>query len=211
MKNFNWENFKNGKIAVHCDTEEKAKDFLKECEKQGMKWVCGDKATHHTRYKRYKEKTAYKKDFYGIRYCDYEIYKERGTKIIKWEIETMEELTFKEVIANIKEREVWESDLKIITRGKTDITISFKQQTNFCSMNFDDDTLYRLQRKKYTFQEALKAYEEGKEIESKVSTHRYKKIDGRDMYFNVIFEEFKNAQEVDFNLKEIRGAWYIND
>ena len=56
MKNFNWEDFKNGKIAVHCDTEEKAKDFLKECEKQEIKWVCGDKATHNTRYKRYKEK-----------------------------------------------------------------------------------------------------------------------------------------------------------
>lgn len=24
MKNFNWEEFKNGEIAVHCDTEEKA-------------------------------------------------------------------------------------------------------------------------------------------------------------------------------------------
>ena len=37
---FNWEDFKNGKIAVHCDTEEKAKDFVKECYKYGIKWLC---------------------------------------------------------------------------------------------------------------------------------------------------------------------------
>lgn len=45
MKNFNWEEFKNGEIAVHCDTEEKANDFLKECNKQGITWTDGDKTT----------------------------------------------------------------------------------------------------------------------------------------------------------------------
>jgi len=35
---FDWDAFKAGKIAVHCDTEEKAKAFLKECEERGYKW-----------------------------------------------------------------------------------------------------------------------------------------------------------------------------
>lgn len=38
---FNWEDFKNGKISVYCDTEEKAKDFMEECDKQGLKWCSG--------------------------------------------------------------------------------------------------------------------------------------------------------------------------
>lgn len=29
-------------IAVHCDTEEKAKKFLQECENRGLEWIDGD-------------------------------------------------------------------------------------------------------------------------------------------------------------------------
>ena len=49
---FNWEGFKNGKIAVHCDTEEKAKDFVKKCYKYGIKWLCeaNDDATFWEKY-----------------------------------------------------------------------------------------------------------------------------------------------------------------
>ena len=55
---FNWEDFKNGKIAVHCDTEEKAKDFVKECYKYGIKWLCeaNDDATF---WKKYENDTFY--------------------------------------------------------------------------------------------------------------------------------------------------------
>lgn len=35
---FDWDAFKAGKVAVHCDTEEKAKAFLKECEEHELKW-----------------------------------------------------------------------------------------------------------------------------------------------------------------------------
>lgn len=35
---FDWNSFKSGKFAVHCDTEEKAEAFLKECDRQGIKW-----------------------------------------------------------------------------------------------------------------------------------------------------------------------------
>lgn len=44
---FNWEDFKNGKIAVHCKTEEEAKEFIKECYKHGMKWCYSDENTTH--------------------------------------------------------------------------------------------------------------------------------------------------------------------
>lgn len=42
---FDWEGFKSGKFAVHCDTEEKAREFLKECDEQGIKWNFGQKTT----------------------------------------------------------------------------------------------------------------------------------------------------------------------
>lgn len=40
---FNWEDFKNGKIAVHCETEKEAKKFIKMANKNGMKWELHNK------------------------------------------------------------------------------------------------------------------------------------------------------------------------
>lgn len=42
---FNWEDFKNGKIAVHCKTEEESKEFIKECYKHEIKWYYRDENT----------------------------------------------------------------------------------------------------------------------------------------------------------------------
>jgi hypothetical protein len=42
---FDWDAFKSGKIAVHCDTEEKAKAFLAECEQRGLRWHDGQLPT----------------------------------------------------------------------------------------------------------------------------------------------------------------------
>ena len=44
---FNWEDFKNGKIAVHCKTEEEAKKFIRQCYKHGLKWHYGNENTTH--------------------------------------------------------------------------------------------------------------------------------------------------------------------
>ena len=43
----NWEDFKNGKIAVHCKTEEEAKKFIRQCYKHGLKWHYGNENTTH--------------------------------------------------------------------------------------------------------------------------------------------------------------------
>lgn len=42
MKIFNWEDFKNNKIIVHCKTEEEAKDFIKKCYNNNLTWMGGD-------------------------------------------------------------------------------------------------------------------------------------------------------------------------
>ena len=54
---FNWEDFKSGKIGVHCDTEDKAKDFVKECYEHGIKWEFSKE--NETHWKQYKEDTTY--------------------------------------------------------------------------------------------------------------------------------------------------------
>lgn len=103
---FDWDGFKNGEIAVHCDTEEKANNFLKECDEKGMKWVTGDDATYDNNYYKYDERTCYRGGREILTFGDENYFKNKGIEIVKWEVKEMKELTFKEVIANIKENEV---------------------------------------------------------------------------------------------------------
>lgn len=54
---------------------------------------------------------------------------------------------------------------------------------------------FSIERKKYSFAEAFKAYEEGKEIESCISSEHYKLDDIKLLVY----------------AEEIKGEWYIND
>lgn len=61
MKKFNWEEFldRNNKIAVHCKTEEEAKDFCKQMHEHGLKWCSGASYIKTTNYDVYKDKICY--------------------------------------------------------------------------------------------------------------------------------------------------------
>lgn len=68
---------------------------------------------------------------------------------------------------------------------------------------------FRIIKKKCTFREAYKFYEEGKEIES-YDGSRFKKIDDEDhTWFNGKWLNFNNG--ISFSIKQIRNKWYIND
>lgn len=61
MKKFNWDEFKNkdNKIAVHCKTEEEAKDFCWKMHEQGMRWITKERYSEKIEYAIYEEKTCY--------------------------------------------------------------------------------------------------------------------------------------------------------
>ena len=117
--------------------------------------------------------------------------------------------TFREVIADIKEGEVWESHCKKIIGFKDgDFEIRNNAGHKFGNAVLIRSTnKYRLKRKEYTFEEAFKAYEEGKKIESCYSQYKYKKEDGVDLYSR---RENKWYEGANFEIDEIRGKWYIN-
>lgn len=83
MKKFNWEEFldKSRKIAVHCKTEEEAKDFCKQMHEHGMKWCSEISYIKDTYFEVYKSRTCYdSKGKYS--YDDY--YEEKRYKILEW-------------------------------------------------------------------------------------------------------------------------------
>lgn len=83
MKKFNWNEFKNkdNKIAVHCKTEEEAKDFCKQMYKHGMVWASGCSYLSYTRYEVYRDKTCYGGDG---GYQSYDYFEKYKYKILEW-------------------------------------------------------------------------------------------------------------------------------
>ena len=83
MKKFNWDEFKNikNKIAVHCKTEEEAKDFCKQMHEHGMKWRNGESYLKNTNYDMYNERTCY----YGDgEYSTRDFAEKYNYKILEW-------------------------------------------------------------------------------------------------------------------------------
>lgn len=134
----------------------------------------------------------------GIRKVD-------GVAFKECSFEEVKELTFKEVIANIKEGEVWVNNTAPIRfiRLRANGALDFNENEGI-----NLECKYILERKKYSFTEAFKAYEEGKEIESIHSGYRYKKVNGVDLYTRGGKEWY---EEDDFEIDEIREEWYINE
>lgn len=123
----------------------------------------------------------------------------------------MKELTFREVIANIKEGEVWENTKKCF------VLEAIKKEDGIIKLDFRDkrtsfgiDGLFKLKINKVSFSQAFKAYEEGKEIVSCVSGYKYY-YDGLNYYIQAPEGTSRiKWLERTFRVEEIRGKWYIN-
>ena len=83
MKKFNWDEFKNtkNKIAVHCKTEEEAKDFFRKMHEHGMKWNGGFSYLDYTSCRIYRERTCY---IAKGEYCFKNYYEKKGYTILEW-------------------------------------------------------------------------------------------------------------------------------
>lgn len=92
MRKFNWDEFKNeeNKIAVHCKTEEEAKDFCERMHEQGMKWCSGESYMEKTNYEEYKGETCY----YGSgEYSSRDFAEKYNYKILEWSDYMQKEFT----------------------------------------------------------------------------------------------------------------------
>ncbi len=73
------------KLAIHCDTEEKANELCKALDKNGMSWLRGlgsDRYTDYNPWYIYQEKTCYSNTG-GYGYVNF--YIEKGVKIYEFE------------------------------------------------------------------------------------------------------------------------------
>ena len=92
MRKFNWDEFKDAdnKIAVHCKTEEEAKDFCEQMHEHGMKWRDGNSYLELTEYEKNLDETCYT-GAGRLACCDF--YESEGYKILEWSDYTQKEFT----------------------------------------------------------------------------------------------------------------------
>ena len=169
---FDWEGFRRNKFAVLCDTEEKARDFIKQCYINKMNWI--NAKQEDTFWDEWKDETCYSNDFnydnklgYGIK----SFYLDNGYEVIEWEIENLKkdkEYSIQDILNMQEELEFIGSNglpykikngylyVYFIKKDKWDESGNSIQEI----LNMTFTLRYKI--KKVTFEEAIQAY--GKEI-----------------------------------------------
>ena len=83
LKQFDWNSFcdKNNNIAVHCKTEEEAKDFCKQMDLHGLKWGSGESYLKVNNYRWIQSETCYsnKGEYDEVKY-----YEDHYYRILEW-------------------------------------------------------------------------------------------------------------------------------
>ena len=83
---FNLEDFKNKKIAVNCDTEEQAVNFLSYLERNNLKWSDDSLLSDESEWFFYEKNTCYMCDSSGVGFSYILYFKKEGYTILDYSI-----------------------------------------------------------------------------------------------------------------------------
>lgn len=72
------------KIAIRCETEEQAKDFIAWCHRHRLYWAGNDKKSIETNFSRYKDYTCYIWEEGGLCHSASYLLEEKGCEIVKF-------------------------------------------------------------------------------------------------------------------------------
>lgn len=108
------------------------------------------------------------------------------------------EKTVREFIIDNKEGEIWETESgsKVYLINGS-IIIKLKEPVRASRFTMNLNNKLKLKAKECSFEEAFKAYEEGREIESLYSNKKY-------------YQDISNEGVIEYlSIEEIRGKWHI--
>ena len=88
-----FESLYGNNVAIHCDTEEKANEFLALADSVGYKWFTEHSLKDMNFWKAYEEKTCYELTKKGFVYANVEFF---NYEFIKYKLEKVEEQTYEE-------------------------------------------------------------------------------------------------------------------
>ena len=117
--------FKNDEIAINCQTEEEAIEFLAYLNSKGLKWQNGDNLTGEPCWKTYDEDTCYVLSPKGIEFSPVDYYLQKGYYIIPY--------------ARVDLQNDNTQDIITITRDNLKVTAEYKGQVSEARCNPVDD------------------------------------------------------------------------
>lgn len=210
MNNFNWEEFKNGRVAVWCKTKESANDFMEKCYERNITWFGGNIEKNYHDF--FNDKTCYEYSYKDKRliYSDFKYFKNLNYKIIEW---AKEEYTIQEVISNIKEGQHWESGLFTIKlKSENKIELHHKDSNEIFVININED-LFKLKEQEVPVLEAMKSFNEGKTIKCKFKGCEKSKKAGKDFEEIFIPIDYNCLCEDDVITPYmiVNGKWYVRE
>lgn len=159
MGKFNFADWKDKKVAMHCKTEQEAKDFCKTMHEAGMEWCNGESYKDCLEYYRYKENSVYYFNLGGYGFIDYAI--DDGYTLLEWSDYMNKEFTKQDLkngdvcilrngdvviaiteVGIIRSKETWDymknylDNLKNISFKTLDIVKVYRPKVDFqCSWN----------------------------------------------------------------------------
>lgn len=82
MNTFNFKEWENQKVVMHCSTKEEAEDFCRVMHEAGKKWCNGAPYLNSTEWDDYKENTCYR--FNNDSFGSLQLYKNDNYLILEW-------------------------------------------------------------------------------------------------------------------------------
>lgn len=79
---FNFVDWKDKRVAMHCKTEEEAKDFCRVMHKAGMKWCSGERFLDNSKWKHFNIDTCY--NFNNQTLATFNDYRAIGYTLLEW-------------------------------------------------------------------------------------------------------------------------------
>ena len=188
--NFNWQEFMNGGLVVHCGSKELAEDFLNECKQRDIKVgnnvkVGGD--------------WCYRFVYGEVLFNNVAYYKEYDYRIAEWSKQEQPK-TIRNVLENIQEGEIYQAvgDRYIKCKdGK--ITI----ETDSHSVTFLQNEYFR-KMKEVDFATAIEYMKQGGRATCLVNERAYKIADGQ-------LKSVMTGIETQLTLKQIESKWLIEE
>lgn len=203
MKDFNWEEFKQGNIAVCCQTIEEEANFLQECEKRGFLWRSGVEPTQLPYLKIEELEVVYiTNSTLGLGFGGKDVGGAKRT--VRWEIKPKTKFTWREVFTNIKEGEVYTLYNKFIkmTNGR----LVFGDDTGSMSFSLDSEFTKSNQSIHIDFNEAHKQMKLGKIVRS-LCFGKFYKIEDNQLYASYQPDFFFEKSHI--TLEEIEDDWLV--
>ncbi|KEI90735.1 hypothetical protein N493_15105 [Clostridium botulinum B2 433] len=224
MGNFDWNEFKKGKVVVHCDTKEKAINFISKCNSYNMKWSDGTKVKSTECYFEECENGIcyrFKNDDYGSVLTFEELsYYNNFYPIIKWEIENKIDY-YKEYI--IEEMMEFENGTVFADIKYPDSTVTIKYDIdNGCKILINNDTNSPCKITNIWLNTKFKLVKKDKKVPFEEAIQAYKKEvyciwnDGKSKTEYRIESPLHGIRDVEFK-KDItpeeilNGEWYIKE